>query len=436
MAQAKDDLMAPTEDNGIVKKMKEEEEGEEKRKESAYQNQKGDNHHGESRPKLPETGNAAVEEEEGDSASSKDLGLCCLRVRRVAAVKDVVEYQPPKSLVVVWTLMAAELGFNLTTSIIAFVSTVGTAYCCNEQIYLGPLPLSTTIPFFFLILTELGFLTRAILLTLFPSKFGHQQKEGTSNSNSGGTTNDHDDDDEGQGFEVKMQSTEVDQESNVDDEGKVDSGNNTQQRSDNEPQYVDRTRHVSSASPQRRQEQSFCRRFFCCCLKWNAKMVLTILNFLTLANPFFGCVIAWMLLYQSDKTEAFVVLGLEGVSIILHFVSVRLEGGLRTWYSKLIHSVSLLPFLVTVIIMLVYLREGGVCYVVEEELFKFSGCEVCNDGTPPVDGMCGDAALEGTGGIFGEVQNLELSNLAALADGGAKQDSFCSESINFCWYPF
>ena len=165
-------------------------------------------------------------------------------------------------------------------------------------------------------------------------------------------------------------------------------------------------------------------------------MVLTVLNFLTLANPFFGCVIAWMLLYQSDKAEAFLVLGLEGVSIILHFVSVRLEGGLRTWYSKLIHSISLLPFLITVIIMLVYLREGGVCYVVEEELFKFSGCEVCDDGTPPIDGMCDDSALEGTGGIFGEVQNLELSNLAALADGGAKQDSYCSESINFCWYPF
>ena len=431
MAPAKD-LMAPTKDNGRVKKMEEEE----KRTESTYQNQKGDKDAYKSLPKLPETGNAAVDEEEEEeeaSAGNKDRGLCCRRVRRVAAVKDVVEYQPPKSLVIVWTLMAAELGFNLTTSVIAFISTVGTAYCCDEQIYLGPLPLSTTIPFFFLILTELAFLTRAILLTLFPSKFGHQQQQGTSTSSSSGGDISNDDDDVGQGFEVKMQSTDVDQESNDDDKEQVDSGNKRQQRSHDEPQYVDRTQHRSS---QHQQEQPFCRRFFCCCLKWNAKMVLTVLNFLTLANPFFGCVIAWMLLYQSDKAEAFVVLGLEGISIILHFVSVRLEGGLRTWYSKLIHSVSLLPFLITVITMLVYLREGGVCYVVEEELFKFSGCEVCDDMTPPVDGMCGDAALEGTGGIFGEVQNLELSNLAALADGGAKQDSYCSESINFCWYPF
>merc|ERR1712087_956175 len=43
----------------------------------------------------------------------------------------------------------------------------------------------------------------------------------------------------------------------------------------------------------------------CCCLKWNVKLILKVINILVLLNPFFGCVIAWMLLYQSDKSESF-----------------------------------------------------------------------------------------------------------------------------------
>jgi hypothetical protein len=159
---------------------------------------------------------------------------------------------------------------------------------------------------------------------------------------------------------------------------------------------------------------------------------------LTLLNPFFGCLIAWMLLYQSNKTEAFVVLGLEGFSIIIHFVAVRLEGGLRTWWSKLLHSVTILPFLVSVTLMLIYLREGGVCYVVESQLFLFSGCEVCPEtGTPPDEnGMCGDIELTGAGGVVGDLEHFDINNLGALTDRGALQDTYCSEKVNFCFYSF
>lgn len=385
-----------------------------------------------------------------------------------------VEYSPPKSVVVVWILMAAELGFNLGTSIIAFAATVGDSYCCGYTIYLGPLPLTTTIPFFFLILTELGFLGRAILLTLFPSKFG-----GSTNNEKDGDDDDMTSANDGHGFEVKLNkttATENDGSSNDEDPASLEdecldlpvssssktsirvthvgkpvasqdleANNNGSKKSQNnspnedvyqneEPEYVDDRQQ--SERGRSSSSSSFCRRFFCCCLKWNAKMVLTVLNFLTLANPFFGCIIAWMLLYQSDKAEAFVVLGLEGISIILHFISVRLEGGLRTWPSRLIHCISLLPFFITVILMLVYLREGGVCYVVEDELFKFSGCEVCEDGSPPINGMCGDVALEGAGGVVQDVQEFDITNLAALAQRGATQQTLCSAEANFCWYTF
>lgn len=190
-------------------------------------------------------------------------------------------------------------------------------------------------------------------------------------------------------------------------------------------------------------------------------MVLCILNLLTLLNPFFGCLIAWILLYQSDKTESFIVLGIESLSIILHFISVRMEGGLRTWYSKLLHSIAILPFLVTVTLVLVYIREGGVCYSVEKEMFSFSGCEICPDTLlpPDINGMCFEStsdggggnytsssiySLAGSGGFLQDVQNLGnitgikdiQNNFANLIDRGADQDSYCSPDTNFCFYKF
>ncbi|KAL3912404.1 MAG: hypothetical protein SGARI_001176, partial [Bacillariaceae sp.] len=122
-----------------------------------------------------------------------------------------VEAVPPKSLVLIWILMAAELGFDLVTTIIAFIATLGQQECCGHTIYLGPLPLTTTVPFFLLILAELSFLGRAILLTLWPSIFGND----VDDSDAGST-----DDDEG--FEVKLSHPEAEK----DDD---DDGNNSEE---------------------------------------------------------------------------------------------------------------------------------------------------------------------------------------------------------------
>ena len=75
---------------------------------------------------------------------------------------------------------------------------------------------------------------------------------------------------------------------------------------------------------------------------------MAILGFLVLLNPFFGCVIAWMLLYQSDKDEAFVVLGLEGASLMLHFISVWIEGSVKNCRTFLCHMIPLIPFLASI----------------------------------------------------------------------------------------
>jgi hypothetical protein len=67
------------------------------------------------------------------------------------------EVVPPKSLVIIWILMAAELGFDLITTGIAFFSSYykimaggKTTECCGSNVSMGLLPMTTTIPFFFI----------------------------------------------------------------------------------------------------------------------------------------------------------------------------------------------------------------------------------------------------------------------------------------------
>lgn len=346
--------------------------------------------------------------------------------------RAMVEVQPPKTLVFIWVLMAVELGFDLVTTIIAFAATYATGdqYCCGHTIYLGPLPLSTTVPFFLLILAELSFLGRAILLTLWPSIFASDDTSSTTSE-------------EDEGFEVKLSNKSTsastadgkDEDSRGSEREEVQAGASVKLQVGHSPNNDD---EVEEATARPKNRKGGLGKFLCCCLRWNAKLTLTALNMLTLLNPFFGCLIAWMLLYQSDKNEAFVVLGLEGFSIILHFISVRLEGGLKTWCSRLIHSVTILPFLISVTLILVYLREGGVCYDVQRQLFLFSGCAVCPDtlAPPDLDGMCGDTALEGSGGLAEDFGSLQWNNIGSLAERGAYQDSYCSETTNFCFYTF
>lgn len=137
------------------------------------------------------------------------------------------------------------------------------------------------------------------------------------------------------------------------------------------------------------------------------------INFLLLLNPFFGFLVAWLLLYQSSRRESLAVLGLEATGMILHYASIYLEGQKQTWVSLTVYSLPLLPFLITVIVVLVYLNLGGVCYLVEDELFWYQGCRVCLDGMLPdeITGICAD----GSDPDFGK---------------------YCSDETNFCWFPY
>jgi hypothetical protein len=255
---------------------------------------------------------------------------------------------PPKTLVIIWLVVAAELCMDLVTTIISFLALVKEASCCDQTIDLGPLPLSVTIPFFILIITELCFLARAIRLTLWPPKFEFRSKE-----------------------------DDVD-------------------------------------------KHWLIRRCMCCFYRWNVKMLFKYINWFVLLNPFFGAVVAWMLLYQSSKNECFAVLGLEAASLLLHFLSVYLEGERQTLCSILFHCIPVLPFFVSIVVILVYLQQGGVCYLVEDALFWYEGCQLCPDDAPPIDGFC-----RGENETLIEVLPAELL-----------QADFCSPERNFCFFVY
>jgi hypothetical protein len=227
------------------------------------------------------------------------------------------------TLVLVWIMTCGELTLDLITTIISFVAISNGAECCDEPVEFGKMPLIVTVPFLFLILLELALLVYCIRLTMFG-----KTNEASSSEEAGHNALDGDE-------AAKKRSI----------------------------WNVLRPKGTKSSK--------------------DGTIVIHMINTLVLLNPFFGCFVAWMLLYQTSKTEAFSVLGLEGLSIILHWFSVYLEGHKQTKWSIALHVSPLLPFLVTVTVILVYWRLGGVCYLVEEERFWYDGCQVCADETIP-----------------------------------------------------
>jgi len=192
------------------------------------------------------------------------------------------------------------------------------------------------------------------------------------------------------------------------------------------------------------RQKGLFRLCFCNCFKWSVKSLLRAINVLVLLNPFFGCIIAWMLLYQSDKDESFLVLGLEGSSIILHFISIKLEGSVNNWKQFLFHCMPLIPFLASVSLVLFYLKQEGVCYVVAQAVFQFQGCEICPNGFPPINGNCilenGTVVAIDSGGLF---DDSLLDNPADITKASAAQGTFCGMNYDgwdnntaFCFFGY
>lgn len=230
----------------------------------------------------------------------------------------------------IWMVVSAKLILDLVTTIIAFVTATQEFDCCGESIDLkGSQVLGFTIPFFLLILLELG----VLVVTIKQGLFGELQETGHENDGPFAFLGDN-------------------------------------------------------------RKQQF-------------------INGLLLFNPFFGFFMAWMLLYQSSRRECLAVLGIEAVSLVLHYVTIYLEGHKQTRLSLAIYSLPVIPFVVTVIAIVVYMQRGGVCYLADEEMFWYEGCKICPDDTLPDEatGLCSD----GSETIFG---------------------GYCSDDVSFCWFAY
>ena len=145
-----------------------------------------------------------------------------------------------------------------------------------------------------------------------------------------------------------------------------------------------------------------------------------LINILVLLNPLFGMLIAFMLLYEADETECFIVLGFETVSMILHWVGLYVEGTPQTKWTLLVHCFPMLPYIILVIVIVVTVNQGGVCYVPALQLFAYDGCQLCIlDGDPaPPD---------------------ELSDECPTTEYSLVRGTYCSESDpsqNYCWYAY
>lgn len=264
--------------------------------------------------------------------------------------KTVEIEDPPKTLLLIWVLMAAKLVLDLVTSGIAFEAFLREGgFCCDKPINTGVGPLAVVIPFLILVLLELVFLLRSIILTLFP--------------------------------------------------------------------------YLQAADLENQKK--------CSLTHWNATFCVWMVNILTIINPYLGFGITWMLMYQSDKVEALTVMGLELATIILHFVSVKLENAANTILLKLMHASILIPWFAGMGINIWYINQGGVCYDSALQTFWYKGCEVCESGLRPVnDTMCPII----TEGVNGTNATVTYEDVPLWSFKNSATD--CSAEVPVCWFPY
>ncbi|CAJ1945257.1 unnamed protein product [Cylindrotheca closterium] len=280
--------------------------------------------------------------------------------------KEIEMETPPRSLVIIWVILGIELFLDLIATGISFVSFVrDPVVCCEEEIEHDHLHLGFTIPFIVLIVAEIGFLLRAIFLSLWPKS--------TYTMDGAVIIDDHD---------------------------------------------------VASSDPSGIGKML-------CCVDWSPKFISFVVNLLTIINPYFGFFITWILMYQSDKHEALAVMGIEALSILLHFIAVHLEQSAPTLKLKLMHVLAIVAWLATIFMTLWYLAQGGVCYNSKINNFWFDGCEVCPDGSPPINDVDGLQCPYTTVILGRNVTAYEPVFGLTL-----KRSTICEEDLQMCWYTY
>lgn len=279
------------------------------------------------------------------------------------ANKEIEYHTPPKSLVIVWAVIGIELLLDLIANAISLVSFFrDPVICCGQVLKHDIFHLATTIPFILLVVAEIGFLFRAIFLTLWPKST----------------------------YTIDGEVIITDQEVARKGIGKM-----------------------------------------LCCLNWSPKAIFWTVNLLTIVNPFFGFFMTWILMYQSDKNEALAVMGIEAVGILLHFIAVHLERSAPTIKLKLLHMFAIIAWLATIVMTLLYLQQGGVCYNSNVSNFWFDGCEVCEDKSAPIWDN-GQLQCPYITVILGK----NYTAYEPVFGLTLKHDTICKDDLQMCWFPY
>lgn len=131
-----------------------------------------------------------------------------------------------------------------------------------------------------------------------------------------------------------------------------------------------------------------------------------IIEWILLANPFLGCLLTWVLLYEvNDAGQAILILVLNSSSMFFKYCTVIVERAKCSVTTCVLNVVPLFPFAATIFIVNFYMQKGGICW--RDGSFWFDGCEMCKiggtsvpapkdalacpDGTPTYqDDHCGD----------------------------------------------
>lgn len=113
------------------------------------------------------------------------------------------------------------------------------------------------------------------------------------------------------------------------------------------------------------------------------------LKIMTMLNPFFGFTISWILLSHAYRLQSLLVFSLQSCGLLLHLASSRLLGSFKTTKTGCFHLLPVVPFLVYGVLLLVFAGSGGICFLSDSKDYFFSGCEICPDGKPTINGVCG-----------------------------------------------
>lgn len=272
-----------------------------------------------------------------------------LRMQRKQLIQERIKLEggPRWSflMMMVTILTVAELGLDLGTTVISFVSLIESFQCCGQEVDAGALTLGITVPYFILIVIELIVLAFSVREARINSRRDQERMQGIDN---------------------------LDEEWYIDDK-------------------------LWDFAAEKRG--CFCGR---------------LLEYIVVANPFLGALITWALLYEvQSQTEAYIMVGLEGGSILLMFISAWLTRERMTFCKLMYHAIPLLPFSGICVVLWYYLQKGGICF--RDGIFLFDMCGVCSDTGEPA-----------------------VNDGANCVNGTVVQGTFCGDVVSeqFCYYTY